>query len=241
VPELLVRGAVAPAVTNTPRSEPAGGEPVREAGAHQGSLFRDGSAAKVVPIPTLTPLRPAERHARRSPGRLTAPRPRRVPEAQQAFELHEYRGEVQSRPEEKIYCAAPVASPPHRALAGAVDGALVLAGAGIVVLPTVLAFGSEIAPTRVGLLVLVAVAAAVYALYRLLWALAGADTPGMGFAGLRLVDFDGRNPRLDRRLAREAARVLSIVSVGLGLVWALVDEESLAWHDHISKTFPTPQ
>jgi hypothetical protein len=23
------------------------------------------------------------------------------------------------------------------------------------------------------------------------------------------------------------------------LVWALVDEESLTWHDHISKTFPT--
>jgi hypothetical protein len=22
-------------------------------------------------------------------------------------------------------------------------------------------------------------------------------------------------------------------------VWALVDEESLTWHDHISKTFPT--
>ena len=27
---------------------------------------------------------------------------------------------------------------------------------------------------------------------------------------------------------------------GLGLVWALVDEENLTWHDHISKTFPTP-
>jgi len=24
------------------------------------------------------------------------------------------------------------------------------------------------------------------------------------------------------------------------LVWALVDEENLTWHDHISKTFPTP-
>jgi len=32
---------------------------------------------------------------------------------------------------------------------------------------------------------------------------------------------------------------LSLCSLGLGLVWALVDEESLTWHDHISKTFPT--
>src|SRR6202041_3046551 len=30
------------------------------------------------------------------------------------------------------------------------------------------------------------------------------------------------------------------LSGGLGLVWALVDEENLTWHDHISKTFPTP-
>jgi hypothetical protein len=33
---------------------------------------------------------------------------------------------------------------------------------------------------------------------------------------------------------------LSYTVGGLGLVWALVDEEQLAWHDHISKTFPTP-
>jgi hypothetical protein len=26
----------------------------------------------------------------------------------------------------------------------------------------------------------------------------------------------------------------------LGMLWALVDEEALTWHDHMSKTFPTP-
>jgi hypothetical protein len=26
----------------------------------------------------------------------------------------------------------------------------------------------------------------------------------------------------------------------LGLLWSLADEESLAWQDHISRTFPTP-
>jgi hypothetical protein len=39
---------------------------------------------------------------------------------------------------------------------------------------------------------------------------------------------------------RQLASVLSLISAGLGLVWALVDEENLTWHDHISKTFPTP-
>jgi hypothetical protein len=38
---------------------------------------------------------------------------------------------------------------------------------------------------------------------------------------------------------RQLAGLLSVVSAGLGLVWALVDEENLTWHDHISKTFPT--
>jgi hypothetical protein len=31
-----------------------------------------------------------------------------------------------------------------------------------------------------------------------------------------------------------------LIAGGLGIVWILVDEEQLAWHDHISKTFPTP-
>jgi uncharacterized RDD family membrane protein YckC len=75
--------------------------------------------------------------------------------------------------------------------------------------------------------------------YRFLWGIADGDTPGMRFAGLRLVDFDGRKPAREARLLRQAAGLLSLGSLGLGLVWALVDEESLTWHDHISKTFPT--
>jgi hypothetical protein len=37
-----------------------------------------------------------------------------------------------------------------------------------------------------------------------------------------------------------ASGFLSLAAGGLGLLWALVDEETLTWHDHISKTFPTP-
>lgn len=76
--------------------------------------------------------------------------------------------------------------------------------------------------------------------YRTLWVLGNGETPGMRFAGLRLVNFDGRPPDRDQRTFRQISSLLSVLSVGLGLVWALVDEESLTWHDHISKTFPTP-
>jgi uncharacterized RDD family membrane protein YckC len=83
------------------------------------------------------------------------------------------------------------------------------------------------------------IAAVVTIFYRLLWWIGNSDTPGMRFAGLRLVDFDGREPDRDRRGMRQVAGLLSLISAGLGLVWALVDEEKLTWHDHISKTFPT--
>jgi hypothetical protein len=55
------------------------------------------------------------------------------------------------------------------------------------------------------------------------------------------VDFDGRRPDREQRGVRQVAGLLSLLSAGLGLVWALVDEEKLTWHDHISKTFPTPK
>ncbi len=86
---------------------------------------------------------------------------------------------------------------------------------------------------------LIGVAAVIALFYRALWCMADGDSPGMRFAGLHLVDFDGRRPDRDQRVLRQVAGLLSLVSAGLGLVWALVDEESLTWHDHISKTFPT--
>ncbi len=33
--------------------------------------------------------------------------------------------------------------------------------------------------------------------------------------------------------------MLSLFAGGIGLVWSLVDEDGLTWHDHISATFPT--
>ena len=67
-----------------------------------------------------------------------------------------------------------------------------------------------------------------------------AETPGMRFAGLRLVDFDGRRTSETQMHMRILGAFVSVLPAGLGLLWALVDEESLTWQDHISHTFPTP-
>jgi uncharacterized RDD family membrane protein YckC len=139
-----------------------------------------------------------------------------------------------------IFCDAPVALPTHRMIAAAFDVSMVLIAVGIF-LSIFFLSGGLIAMTRQTVPFFVGVTAVVALFYRMLWCLADGDTPGMRFAGLRLVDFDGRSPDREQRGLRQVAGLLSLLSAGLGLVWALVDEENLTWHDHISKTFPTPR
>jgi hypothetical protein len=52
-----------------------------------------------------------------------------------------------------------------------------------------------------------------------------------------VLDFDGRPPSRKQRLLRIAAGLLSVLPAGIGFLWALMDEEHLTFHDHISQTF----
>jgi uncharacterized RDD family membrane protein YckC len=146
---------------------------------------------------------------------------------------------LDTRVEAVIYCDAPVALPAHRIIAAAVDASMVLIGLGIF-FATFLVCGGDMLLGKQNIPFFAGVALVLAIFYRFLWCLAAGDTPGMRFAGLRLVNFDGRPPDREQRSLRQVASLLSLLSVGLGLVWALVDEENLTWHDHISKTFPTP-
>ena len=148
-------------------------------------------------------------------------------------------GPLDMRVEAVIYCDAPVALPVHRIIAAAVDASLVLIGLGVFV-GTFLLCGGDVVLGKQNIPFFAGVALVLAIFYRFLWCLAAGDTPGMRFAGLRLVNFDGRSPDREQRGLRQVASLLSFLSVGLGLIWALVDEENLTWHDHISKTFPTP-
>lgn len=238
--------ATATALQPLPGGNPAPAQP-QETPTYQPSLFsngsRDGSAGKVIPIPTLTPLHPYHRDA---PPRRPAPRasaspsrqPYRRSDFQQTLEFQDAAAEVRVQPGEAIVCDAPVAPPTHRLVAAAVDASLILVAVGVF-LAIFFFSGGQVALDRQALSFIVGVTAVIALFYRALWCLANGDTPGMRFAGLRLVDFDGRRPDREQRGVRQVASLLSILSAGLGLVWALVDEEKLTWHDHISKTFPT--
>jgi uncharacterized RDD family membrane protein YckC len=212
--------------------------------AIQAALFGVGQRTpKVIPIPTLTPLRP---HG--SPAPLRRPSSghpvsrsagRHSLDTQQNLDFQEDRGNYAGTPaSEMIYCDAPVALPVHRAMAAIVDASLILVAVGVF-LAIFFMSGGDLLLTRKTIPFVLGIAAVITLFYRFLWCLANGDTPGMRVVGLRLVDFDGRTPDREQRGLRQVASILSVLSAGLGLVWAMVDEEHLTWHDHISKTFPT--
>lgn len=83
-----------------------------------------------------------------------------------------------------------------------------------------------------------AVALAVIAvLYQAFFLAVARATPGMKYAQLRLSTFTGENPTRAQRCVRVPALLLSLLPVGLGVVWALFDEQHLCWHDRLSGTY----
>jgi uncharacterized RDD family membrane protein YckC len=236
--------ATAPAFESFPGGQPLADAPPQRPD-YQTSLFRDAAyrdgvaGPKVIPIPMLTPSRPASRPEgtpRRS--RPVTPRaPRRNADSQQSLEFPS--APLGTEVHAVIYCDAPVALPAHRMIAAAFDASMVLIAVGIFLGIFFISGGIPMLSQQ-NAPFLISVAALLALFYRFLWVLGNGETPGMRFAGLRLVNFDGRSPDRDQRAFRQVSSLLSVLSAGLGLVWALVDEENLTWHDHISKTFPTP-
>lgn len=123
-------------------------------------------------------------------------------------------------------------------MAGAIDAAIVLVAvamfAAVVHFMIGLeAFGSYTFPA-LGLL------AGVFGVgYKLLWAFAEFDSPGQVWCQLRLLNFDGQKPSRNERIERIGWACVSVLPACLGLIWALVDEETLSWTDHSSQTFLT--
>jgi len=234
---LVTSGALAAAPEPARRelpAQPAVPRPPRDLGrAVQTSLFPDKLASNVVLI---APARP--RTAARKPRAKTG---RRVPEGQGKLEFLEA---APARPrtlgttvEARIFCDAPVAVPLHRAVAAALDWAMVLIAYGWFLVAFRL-FGGQVVLNKTNLMVFAGALALIGFTYGLLPLIAAAETPGMRWTKLRLTTFDGFPLEPRHRLLRMLGSCLSVCT-GVGLLWSLVDEESLTWQDHISRTFPT--
>jgi uncharacterized RDD family membrane protein YckC len=124
----------------------------------------------------------------------------------------------------------------RRLVSGAVDSGIVLFAAGlfaVVFLQVVEATPSG----RSTLLFAAAVGVTLWLLFQYLFLVYGAATPGMRATQLELFSFAGKRPSRVSRGVRALATTLSAVSMGLGFAWALVDEDTLGWHDRISQTY----
>lgn len=137
----------------------------------------------------------------------------------------------------QIFCDQAVATPTHRFVASAIDGALILIGFGVLA-GTYVGLGGAFGQGKGFWIGIAAAFLLVSMFYGLLWAVAGVETLGMRATDLQLITFDGFQLDARSRALRFASTWLSFCSGGLGLLWAIADEESLTWHDHISKTFP---
>jgi uncharacterized RDD family membrane protein YckC len=138
----------------------------------------------------------------------------------------------------QIFCEQAVATVQHRLVAAAIDGAVILLSFGVfagIVEVTGAGFGDG----KLFWMMLGVSFVFISLFYGLIWALTGRETAGMYLTDLQLITFDGNPVDAQSRAIRFASTWLSFCSGGLGLVWAVADEENLTWHDHISKTFPT--
>jgi uncharacterized RDD family membrane protein YckC len=74
-------------------------------------------------------------------------------------------------------------------------------------------------------------------LYQLLFFTLSEATPGMRYARIALCTFSDDNPTRQAMRRRILAIVLAACPLGIGFLWAWLDEDGLGWHDRISRMY----
>jgi uncharacterized RDD family membrane protein YckC len=79
----------------------------------------------------------------------------------------------------------------------------------------------------------------LWAVYQYLMLMYAGTTAGMQVAKVRLSTFKGGAPNRRHRRSRVIGLYFSTASLMMGLLWSLVDVDTLCWHDRISHTYLT--
>jgi uncharacterized RDD family membrane protein YckC len=74
-------------------------------------------------------------------------------------------------------------------------------------------------------------------MYQLLFFTFAEATPGMRYARIGLCTFSDDNPSRAAMRRRILATVLAACPLGIGFLWAWLDEDGLGWHDRISRMY----
>jgi uncharacterized RDD family membrane protein YckC len=131
-----------------------------------------------------------------------------------------------------------VAAVSQRFFAGITDNVLILIATALFA-GIVLNFTGDLPHNKLVLLIALAVPAVFWLVYHYLFLVHAATTPGMSVARIRVATFDGVATNRNIRRGRALAMLISGLSAGLGFAWAYVDEDTLCWHDKISRTYLT--
>lgn len=86
-----------------------------------------------------------------------------------------------------------------------------------------------------GALFALGVLAAFYGWLFMTWG--GGSTPGMRYARIALCTFNDENPTRKDLQNRIPATALALLPLGLGVLWTLLDEDRLGWHDRMTRTY----
>lgn len=149
-------------------------------------------------------------------------------------QTREEEAEVQQTPAEPV--APELASVSRRLTAVLVDGAIVAAvglGSVLVAAPGLL----HQRPARMVELCAAGALLLVGLVYQSLFLMLAGATPGMRATHLSLCTFDEQIPTGAQVRSRLGAMLLSVAPLGLGVAWALFDDDRLCWHDRLSRTY----
>jgi uncharacterized RDD family membrane protein YckC len=124
----------------------------------------------------------------------------------------------------------------RRLMASAVDalltcGGFVLFASVFIVSAGSLPFGLPLAVAALAALLVLGF------LYQLLFFTFAESTPGMRYARIGLCTFSDENPTRAAMRRRLVSKLLATLPLGLGLLWAFLDNEHLGWHDRLSRIY----
>jgi uncharacterized RDD family membrane protein YckC len=80
----------------------------------------------------------------------------------------------------------------------------------------------------------------LWAAYQYLFVVYCGTTLGLRAAHLRISRFDGSPVNRRSRRLRVLCSFLSAVSLGMGYAWQFLDEDSLCWHERVTRTYLSP-
>lgn len=170
----------------------------------------------------------AEAYSTLSSIRLDEDEEKEVPEW-----IRNYRDEYDEAELEMPLQAAPLRA---RFLAAVIDTALVLTATALFCV-IVLSITKFLPQGKAAGLTAIVLSATFWLAYHYAFLVFSGLTPGMQVAQLELSSFEGCYPLRRTRGARAWAMGISCMSLGMGFAWAMVDEDSLGWHDRITCTY----